>query len=120
MNAISYFLLAGIFLSANLTECKFNLMTMLDKFESSEHKHDNILAPKFSWNNCGPSTDSFIVNSLTIQPDPLTLPGTLSFSGNVDVRTNLTEPITVGKNSNLFFKLKNILFNQNFKKKSCT
>jgi hypothetical protein len=31
---------------------------------------------KFSYQNCGPDNDPFIINSLNIQPDPIELPGT--------------------------------------------
>ena len=29
----------------------------------------------FSYTNCGPTTDPFIINLLNVQPDPIKLPG---------------------------------------------
>jgi len=49
----------------------------------------------FKFQNCGPTTDPFKVNQLQVQPDPLKLPGNITFSGSASIVANITGPLTV-------------------------
>lgn len=70
-------------------DCKYNLMKIVDFYE---RKHE---APKFSWDNCGPSTDTFRITSLSVQPDPLPLPGVITINIAASLQVNITGPLTV-------------------------
>ena len=68
----------------------------------------------FSFTNCGPSTDPFIVSLLSVQPDPIKLPGKINVDAIVQISQNITEPLTVRRIklspfphsfSNIFFVL---------------
>ena len=63
-------------LSITIVYSKFNLEKV---FENIVHPSNSLTTKKanvkFSYNNCGPSTDILTVNSLSVSPEPLKLPG---------------------------------------------
>lgn len=54
-----------------------------------------IKKPAFSFKPCGSKTDPFLIKSMSLSPDPLKLPGPVSFSGDFDVKQNITGPLSV-------------------------
>ncbi|XP_074866019.1 ganglioside GM2 activator [Carettochelys insculpta] len=49
----------------------------------------------FSWKDCGNGTDPFVVQSLSIAPDPICLPGDVKVSLAVSSKVDLTAPLKV-------------------------
>lgn len=43
----------------------------------------------------GPDSDPFRVNSLNVQPDPIRLPGNLTFGGEATIGGDITGPLSV-------------------------
>ncbi|XP_044274897.1 ganglioside GM2 activator-like [Varanus komodoensis] len=54
-------------------------------------------AQNFAWENCGPSSDPAVLKSLSISPDPLTIPGDMSISASGATTINLVSPLKVCK-----------------------
>ncbi|XP_075297926.1 ganglioside GM2 activator [Opisthocomus hoazin] len=48
---------------------------------------------EFAWENCGDETDPVVVKSLTVAPDPITIPGTLTLSGTVSCGETISSPL---------------------------
>lgn len=96
-----------IFMIIYQSDCRFNLNKILDKYgqvlkDIKEHKDEmevNHKSLKFSFSNCGPSSDPMKVNSLAFEPDPLVLPGNISLSLDGFLEKDLNSPLTV----NFFF-----------------
>jgi hypothetical protein len=87
-----------IVIVSNQISCKFNIYKILDKYRSLVAKpsigvSNKIL--KFSYQNCGPNSDPFQVNTLQITPDPLKLPGDVYLTGDANVKQNITGPLTM-------------------------
>ena len=76
-------------LSLNNVDSKYNL-NKLQKNYVSYKLNDKA---KFSFSSCGPSSDPVVLNSLTIQPDPVKVPGQITFSGDVSLKQNITGPL---------------------------
>ncbi|GCC34072.1 hypothetical protein chiPu_0012545 [Chiloscyllium punctatum] len=49
----------------------------------------------FSWANCGSKKEPAVLKSLSIQPDPISIPGDLQASATGFTAINLTAPLTV-------------------------
>ena len=49
----------------------------------------------FSWGNCGSASDPIVISSLSLQPDPLHIPGDITLSFNATLRTAVQAPIKV-------------------------
>lgn len=71
-------------------ECKYNANKLLNKYNVIDE--ENL---KFSYKNCGPSSDPLQFKSLTLSPDPIHFPGDVFVSADVSLANNLTSPITV-------------------------
>lgn len=78
----------------NQVDCKYNVKKILNFYES---QHSDKLA-QFNWQNCGPDTDSFLISTLNVQPDPLRIPGVITINIDASLKNNLTGPITVNYN----------------------
>ena len=88
-------LLVFLCLSSQI-ESKFNLMKIAQKYSIKNNpKSDNLNNLSFKFQNCGPTSDPFKVNQLQVQPDPLKLPGNITFSGSASIVSNITGPLTV-------------------------
>lgn len=83
-------------ISTSQTSCKSNENKPLKKYREL----------KFSYQNCGPDNDPFIINSLDIKPDPIQLPGNLTISGDISFKANITAPLQVKFIKLLFYKKK--------------
>ncbi len=75
-------------------------MKIVDFYKNKMHQNGDKLNNndklfKFSYQNCGPSTDPFQVNSLQISPDPLRIPGSVTLSGDAKIAQNITGPLTM-------------------------
>ena len=108
-NIALLFLLVLIY-NCDLIHGKYNLMKVLDYYEKlKQNKQNNgdvipamklepaLTKPsyKFSYVNCGPDTDPLKIVSLVVSPDPLLIPGTLRFSGEVNLKSTLLSPLTM-------------------------
>ena len=49
----------------------------------------------FQWKSCGAPSDLVSFSSLALKPDPLTFPGNITFSGQGQIKSDLTSPISV-------------------------
>lgn len=49
----------------------------------------------FSFTNCGPTDDPIQIKSLSLLPDPLIFPGTITSDGEISMGKNITGPLTV-------------------------
>ncbi|KGL79351.1 Ganglioside GM2 activator, partial [Tinamus guttatus] len=49
----------------------------------------------FSWENCGDGKDPVVLQSLSVAPDPITIPGNLRISAAVTGTKGLTSPLKV-------------------------
>ena len=81
---------------------KFNVNKIMKHFQQikmkgAEFESDELpkAIRKFSFQNCGPATDPMKVKDLTVTPDPMSLPGNITFSGEATFGVNVTEPLTV-------------------------
>ncbi|CAF0900342.1 unnamed protein product [Brachionus calyciflorus] len=84
-------------------ECKYNLNKIFESYEKIFKKlesNEQINRPdsqltnlQFSFSNCGPSNDPFRVKSLSLLPDPLKIPGNVTFSGDATFDTMVSSPI---------------------------
>ncbi|CAM4892621.1 unnamed protein product [Rotaria socialis] len=52
----------------------------------------------FSWANCGPNTDPIQLKSLSVAPDPIVIPGNVTFSIGVGVTSALPTDISISVN----------------------
>ena len=88
-------------------------MNVLEKYEK---KPTSIMPAniKFSYSNCGPSTDPLFVQSLSVSPDPIKLPGTITVTGAFEFTKNITGPITVRNQVKFFYKTLFNLFKVTF------
>jgi hypothetical protein len=88
-----------IAIATNQITCKFNLNKILEKyrllFAKRPISESNSKILKFSYQNCGPNSDPFQVNTLQITPDPLKLPGDVYLTGEANVKQNITGPLTM-------------------------
>ena len=50
---------------------------------------------KFSFQNCGPATDPFIVQALSVAPDPIHFPGNVTVTAAVSLAKDITSPVQV-------------------------
>ncbi|KAG8225758.1 hypothetical protein J437_LFUL005717, partial [Ladona fulva] len=50
---------------------------------------------RIAWSNCGTDSDPVKINDLTITPEPLSVPGLLTLTADVDLKSNITSPIKV-------------------------
>jgi hypothetical protein len=80
--------------------CKFNIKNLFHKYhdENANANTNTKMTPHkltFSFQNCGPSSDIFIVDSLMVTPDPIKLPGNLNLNGEVNIKSNITGPLQV-------------------------
>lgn len=86
---------------------KFNVDKIMKHFQSIKMKGADLevgdndeFGPKaairkFSFQNCGPASDPMKVKDLTVTPDPMSLPGNITFSGEATFGVNVTEPLTL-------------------------
>lgn len=88
-----------IAIATNQISCKFSFSKILDKYRALFGKdstgESNSKVVKFSYQNCGPNSDPFQVNTLQITPDPLKLPGDVYMTGDANVKQNITGPLTM-------------------------
>lgn len=49
----------------------------------------------FSWENCDGGKDPAVINSLTLKPDPIAIPGNLNVSAEVRTSVLLNDPLKV-------------------------
>ncbi|XP_042682206.1 ganglioside GM2 activator [Centrocercus urophasianus] len=49
----------------------------------------------FSWEDCGNRQDPVVIQSLSVAPDPISIPGTLSISAAVSSSAAITSPLKV-------------------------
>nr|XP_058917150.1 ganglioside GM2 activator isoform X2 [Kogia breviceps] len=47
----------------------------------------------FSWDNCDEGKDPVVINSLTVEPDPIVIPGNMTISAEVRTTANLKDPL---------------------------
>ncbi|XP_067422713.1 ganglioside GM2 activator [Emydura macquarii macquarii] len=47
----------------------------------------------FSWKNCGNGTDPLVIKSLSVEPDPISIPGDLKVSVAVSSEADLSSPL---------------------------
>ncbi|XP_010215979.1 PREDICTED: ganglioside GM2 activator [Tinamus guttatus] len=52
-----------------------------------------LLVGGFSWENCGDGKDPVVLQSLSVAPDPITIPGNLRISAAVTGTKGLTSPL---------------------------
>ncbi|KAJ8777148.1 hypothetical protein J1605_014531 [Eschrichtius robustus] len=50
----------------------------------------------FSWDNCDKGKDPVVINSLTVEPDPVVIPGNMTISAEVRTTANLKDPLKGG------------------------
>ena len=82
---------------------KFNLNKIMKHFERIKMKGADLESDempkaairKFSFQNCGPASDPMKVKDLSVTPDPMSLPGNITFSGEATFGVNVTDPLTV-------------------------
>lgn len=105
-------------MSLHRSECKFNVNKILNKYEDTfkiiDNKYKNEVKQKnlrFSFSNCGPSSDPMKINSLIFEPDPLPIPGNLTLSVDGFLEKDLNSPLTV-----IFFSEKCFFLNFTFLK----
>ena len=91
-----------VMLASQCAFAKFNIKKIMKHFQDLEMKgveHEEEAAPKairkFSFQNCGPASDPMKVKDLSVTPDPMVLPGNITFSGEAAFGINVTEPLTV-------------------------
>lgn len=61
----------------------------------------------FSWEDCGNGRDPVVLQSLSVAPDPISIPGTLRISAAVSSSKAMTSPLKVGMGSREGSKLHN-------------
>ena len=90
------FSIVCVYLTAEFTgvQCKANMKQLLKEMRA---KQGNI---GFSFQNCGPSSDSFLVKKLSVLPDPLQLSGSINASGMVSIAKTINGPLSVLSNDN--------------------
>ncbi|XP_007448092.1 PREDICTED: ganglioside GM2 activator [Lipotes vexillifer] len=49
----------------------------------------------FSWDNCDEGKDPVVINSLTVEPDPVVIPGNMTISAEVRTTAYLKDPLKV-------------------------
>eukprot|EP00069_Balaena_mysticetus_P016269 bmy_10536T0 len=49
----------------------------------------------FSWDNCDKGKDPVVINSLTVEPNPIVIPGNMTISAEVRTTANLKDPLKV-------------------------
>ncbi|XP_059864479.1 ganglioside GM2 activator [Delphinus delphis] len=49
----------------------------------------------FSWDNCDEGKDPVVINSLTVEPDPIVIPGNMTISAEVRTTAYLKDPLKV-------------------------
>ncbi|KAM9731623.1 ganglioside GM2 activator isoform 3-T3 [Dama dama] len=49
----------------------------------------------FSWDNCDAGKDPAVINSLTLEPDPIAIPGNLTISAEAKTSAVLSDPLKV-------------------------
>lgn len=64
-------------------------------------------ADGFSWEDCGNGQDPVVIQSLSVSPDPVSIPGNLSISAAVSSSVAITSPLKVGMGSREGSKLHN-------------
>jgi ganglioside GM2 activator len=87
-----FYFLAILVIQLNFINCKFNLIKVLEKFNPKSKLNQNT---KFSYQNCGPDSDSILINSLDIQPSPIQLPGVVTVSASATLKADITGPLSV-------------------------
>lgn len=50
----------------------------------------------FSWENCGEGKDPVVLQSLSVAPDPISIPGNLRISAAVNGNKAMASPLKVG------------------------
>ena len=85
-----------VLIYASQVYCKFNIKKLFHH-DAAEHKNEPVTPKKlkFSYENCGPASDIFIVDSLMVTPDPIKLPGNINLNGEVNIKSNITAPLQV-------------------------
>jgi hypothetical protein len=76
MNCRLYAIVIVLIVAVGQISCKYNIQKIFEHYNSMLEKHrkpSNQL--KISYENCGPSTDPFWVDSLSVTPDPVHIPG---------------------------------------------
>eukprot|EP00069_Balaena_mysticetus_P010576 bmy_20714T0 len=48
-----------------------------------------------SWDNCDEGKDPAVINSLTVEPDPIVIPGNMTISAEVRTTVDLKDPLKV-------------------------
>lgn len=66
------------------------ILTNLLEVKSDKNFLDGEAELGFSWNNCGKKTDAIQVESLTVSPDPIIIPGNLNVSAHVNIAKDFT------------------------------
>ena len=84
-------------LSTNYAHSKFNMEKIFQNIVKPKAKESikSKNAVKFSFSNCGPSSDPFTVASLMVHPDPVKLPGNITLNGEANIKSDLTGPMQV-------------------------
>ncbi|XP_074651986.1 ganglioside GM2 activator-like [Tubulanus polymorphus] len=73
-----------------------DLFTILKKASFVKRKYygeTEIQVNGFSWSNCGPGTDAIKVNSASVSPDPLNLPGNANVGFDVTFSAPIVAPL---------------------------
>lgn len=52
----------------------------------------------FDWKNCGKDEDPAVLKSLSVSPDPITIPGDVTASASGSTAVELSAPLSVGYN----------------------
>ena len=81
---------------ASQVNCKFSIKKLFHH-DATENKNEPATPHKlkFNFENCGPASDIFIVDSLMVTPDPIKLPGNINLNGEVNIKSNITAPLQV-------------------------
>lgn len=58
----------------------------------------------FSWDNCDAGKDPAVINSLTVEPDPIAIPGNLTITAEAKTTAVLSDPLKVSPESGRHWK----------------
>lgn len=58
----------------------------------------------FSWDNCDAGKDPAVINSLTLEPDPIAIPGNLTITAEAKTSAVLSDPLKVSPGSGRHWK----------------
>merc|ERR1712055_40268 len=70
-----------------------NKPRQLDRYKTSLPKDGEVRLTSFKWSNCGSSSDPLSIQSFSLMPDPIRLPGNLTVAVSGGSGTELMSPL---------------------------